>query len=72
MSKARKKPVMRMVGADGNAFAILGCWRAAAKRAGWTEEEMSKVVTDATSKDYNHLLMVISKNSTEPDEEEDE
>lgn len=63
--------VMQMVGADGNAFAILGRFNAAAKKAGWTPEEIKAVHDDATSGDYSHLLYVIMQNVEEPDEDED-
>lgn len=64
--------VMQMVGLDGNAFSILGRFNAAAKKAGWTPEEIKEVHDDATSGDYSHLLCVISDNVTEPDEDDEE
>lgn len=57
-----KKPVdCKLVGEDGNAFAILGRFRNAAKRAGWTSDEIDEVLKDAMSADYNHLLATIDK-----------
>ena len=64
--------VMQMVGQDGNAFAILGRFSAAARKAGWTPEEIKEVHDDATSGDYGHLLYTIMQNIEEPEAEEDE
>lgn len=53
------KPTLKLCGEDGNAFAILGRAKMAAKEAGWTNEQWDKIMDEATSDDYNHLLMVI-------------
>jgi hypothetical protein len=50
---------LELVGLDGNAFAILGAWRRAAKSQGWTLAEITLVIDEATKGDYNHLLAVI-------------
>lgn len=49
-------PTVRLVGQDGNAFAVLGACRRAAKEAGWTDERIEEFTTEATSGDYDHLL----------------
>jgi hypothetical protein len=41
---------------DGNAFAILGRCRKAARAAGLLDSEINAFVTEATSGDYDHLL----------------
>ena len=48
---------VKLVGEDGNAFAIIGRVKKALQRAGHAElaEEYQK---DATSGDYDHLLQV--------------
>jgi hypothetical protein len=52
------KPKLKLVGEDGNAFAILGRARQAAQAAGWTPEQI-KVYTDAaTAGNYDNLLAV--------------
>ncbi len=56
-----EKPKLKLVGEDGNAFAILGRAMKAAKMAGWTEVEWHTVSSDATSGDYDHLLQVITE-----------
>jgi hypothetical protein len=45
-----------LTGEDGNAFAILGRCRKAAREAGLRESEITAFVTEATSGDYDHLL----------------
>lgn len=50
---------LNLVGLDGNAFAILGAWRRAAKSQGWTLAEITLVIDEATKGDYDHLLRVI-------------
>lgn len=52
------KPELKLVGLDGNAFAILGRARQAAKKAGWTREQIDAYTNEATAGDYNHLLAV--------------
>ncbi len=50
------KPELRLVGEDGNAFAILGRAGTAARQAGWTRGEIDVYINEATAGDYNHLL----------------
>jgi protein-disulfide isomerase len=45
-----------LVGTDGNAFALLGKCRSAAKKAGLTTDQIKEFIDEATSGDYNHLL----------------
>ena len=47
---------VRLVGCDGNAFAVLGAVGAALKRAGVPKAERDTFMADATSGDYDHLL----------------
>jgi hypothetical protein len=58
MAKKAKKggTKLKLVGYDGNAFVILARAHAAAKKAGWTPEEIKKYNDEATSGDYDHLL----------------
>jgi hypothetical protein len=48
-----------LVGADGNAFAILGKVTKALRRAGVDAAEIDAFTTDATSGDYDHLLATV-------------
>lgn len=54
-----KKINLQLVGIDGNAFSIMGTFQKQAKREGWSNEEIDKVLNEATSGDYNHLLATI-------------
>lgn len=56
---AKKKIRLNLVGLDGNAFALLGAFARQARKEGWTEAEISAVIKDASSADYDHLLRVL-------------
>ncbi len=47
---------VRLVGEDGNAWAILGRVSAALKRAGIGKQERDAFFAEATAGDYDHLL----------------
>jgi hypothetical protein len=51
-----ERPVVQLIGGDGNAFAILGACQRAAKQAGWSKEQWAKVRDEMTSGDYDQLL----------------
>ena len=53
------KVQMQLIGADGNAFSILGRFKREAKKQGWDADSISRVIDEATSGDYNNLLSVI-------------
>jgi hypothetical protein len=57
--KNTKKVKLQLVGLDGNAFSLMGAFQKAARRQGWTKEEITEVLDDAMSGDYNHLLQVL-------------
>jgi len=48
--------IVALTGHDGNAFAILGRCRAAARDAGLSEEEIAGFMDEAMAGDYGHLL----------------
>ena len=54
-----KKVKLTLLGLDGNAFSILGAFQKAARRQGWTPAEISAVISEASSGDYDHLLQTI-------------
>lgn len=62
---ATERPRVRLVGEDGNAFAILGRCRRAARRAGWSEEQWEAFREEATSGDYDHLLGTVMEHFEE-------
>lgn len=49
-----------LIGQDGNAFVLLGGWQRQARREGCSNEDINKVVDNATSGDYNNLLSTLS------------
>ena len=56
----KKKPRVKLVGEDGNAFSIIGRCRRALIDAGM-QEEAEAFVKEATSGDYTHLLATADK-----------
>jgi hypothetical protein len=52
------KVKVKLVGEDGNAFAIMGRTRLAMRRAGIPQEEIDAYLEEAMSGDYDHLLSV--------------
>jgi hypothetical protein len=52
---------VRLVGTDGNAFAVLGVVFRALREAGWSQEERDAFRAEATSGNYNHLLHTVMK-----------
>ena len=55
------KPVLKLVGQDGNAFMILGKALKTARQAGWTEDEVQRFQKEATSGNYDNLLVTCMK-----------
>lgn len=54
-----KKVKLNLEGLDGNAFNLLGAFARAARRQGWTADEISQVTTEAKKSDYDHLLRTL-------------
>ena len=52
------KPTVKLVGEDGNAFAIMGRVKQALKRAGADKEYIDEYLKEATVADYSYLLTV--------------
>lgn len=50
---------VRLVGEDGNAFAILGRVNRALKKAGYGNDVTDQFRAEATSGDYDHLLRTV-------------
>lgn len=61
----QSKVKMKLVGEDGNAYAILGRFKLAAKRQGWTDDQIKTVLDKAMSGDYNNLLSTIASHVEE-------
>ena len=47
---------------------VLGVFKRAARKQGWTPEEIDPVIKEAMSGDYNHLLATILDNVEDEDE----
>lgn len=46
---------------DGNAFSILGATRKALRKSGMSHEHVDKIMQEAKSGDYDHLLATCMK-----------
>jgi hypothetical protein len=58
MRAPEQRPKVRLIGEDGNAFAVLGKVSKALKSAGADKEYIDQYLNKAMSGDYNHLLGV--------------
>ena len=56
---AKFKVVVRLVGSDGNAFAILGAVQRALRKAGASPAQVAAFMAEATQGDYDHLLRTV-------------
>ena len=56
-----EKPILELVGKSGNAYSILAEAAVVAKQAGWSEDQIKKFHSEATSLDYDHLLRTCDK-----------
>lgn len=52
---------VRLVGEDGNAFAIMGRVATALRRAGVSNEEIEAYYAESTSGDYDNLLRTATR-----------
>ncbi|MDB4442479.1 hypothetical protein N9219_03555 [bacterium] len=52
------KPTVKLIGEDGNAFSIMGRVKKALRRDGADQEYIDRYLSEATSGDYDHLLVV--------------
>ena len=50
---------VRLVGEDGNAFAILGRTRRSLQHAGASDTDVAAFISEATTGDYDHLLATV-------------
>lgn len=50
------QPSLKLSGADGNVFNIFGLAKRAAKKAGWTQEQIDALMTDFRSGSYDEVL----------------
>ncbi|MFO0847825.1 MAG: hypothetical protein U0871_04580 [Gemmataceae bacterium] len=52
-----------LAGTDGNALALLGRWRRAARDQGWPEAAIDAVSDAAMAGDYQHLLATLAEHT---------
>lgn len=64
-----KKVYLNLEGTDGNALAVLGSFRKAARNQNFEMSEVEKVIKGAMNGDYQHLLGTILANTTTVDPE---
>lgn len=57
--KHAEKVQFDIANSDGNAFALIGGWKRAARREGWSEDDIEAVLVEAMSGDYDHLVQTI-------------
>jgi hypothetical protein len=57
MNPGPKHPEIKLVGEDGNAFAIIGRVQRAMRRAHVPPEELDEFLSEAMSGDYSNVLM---------------
>jgi len=55
---------VKLVGRDGNAFAIMGAVTAAMRKGGCSKEQIDEYTAAAMSGDYDNLLRVSSETVT--------
>lgn len=48
---------------EGNAYALLGAFRKAARRQGYPQADIDRVIEEARSGDYGHLVNVLMRNT---------
>jgi ERCC4-related helicase len=61
-----KKVNLKMVGLDGNAFAVLGAFQRQARQDGWSQTEIKEVLDKAMSGDYSNLISTIAEHCVNP------
>ncbi len=66
-----RKPRVRLVGEDGNAYSILGRVRRALREAGASTEYIERYTAQATASDYDHLLAVTMEHIEEGSDEDE-
>ncbi|MBF0232837.1 MAG: hypothetical protein HQK65_07345 [Desulfamplus sp.] len=58
MRAPEKRPVVKLIGSNGNAFAVLGSVKQALKRGGADKEYVDQYISEAMSGSYDNLLVV--------------
>ena len=61
MTDTTTKPKLKLLGRDGNAFAIIGAVIKAGRKAGWDRAKIEAIQTELMGGDYDHLLQTCMK-----------
>ena len=61
-----RKVRLELVGLDRNAYSLMGAFKQAARRQGFTAEEIKGVLDECMSGDYDHLLRTLMDNTESP------
>lgn len=61
MPETKTKLKLKIVGTDGDAFALLGRASQVMKKERWPKEKRDEILEEATAGDYNHLLQTLLK-----------
>ncbi len=61
MTNEESRPEVKLVGRDGNAFAIMGACRKAGRKAGWGEAKIDGILDEMMAGDYDRLLWTACK-----------
>ena len=56
-----KRPTVRLIGEDGNAFSIIGKVKKSLRSAGYSKEQLDEFQAEAMSGDYDNLLATCMK-----------
>jgi len=56
MENEKEKPVVELLGSDGNAMMVIAKCRRALKASGYTKEQIEEFSKEAMSGDYDHVL----------------
>ena len=67
-----KKVKLQLVGLDSNSFVLMGAFQNAARRQGWTKEEIKSVLDECKTGDYDHLLVTLADHCEDPDDGEED
>lgn len=55
----KKYVKLQLWGLDSNAFSLMGAFRQQARKEKWSEEDIRKVLTEAKSSNYDHLVATL-------------
>jgi hypothetical protein len=61
MKQDKKKPVLKLSNADGNVFMIIGLARRAAQKAQMNPTDITAMVTEMMSGDYDNVIQTCMK-----------